>query len=283
MGLASYLSMRLLPFVLSKRKTRQEIYRRMFQRSDILFLKELEDHQILSFADEIVGWSVFDSGDFGRDMVAKVQRILAAANLDPKGKTVLDVGANIGTQSIYFCKDLECGKVLAFEPDPRTFSVLKRNFILNDLTSTAEAFCLAASDSIGTARFKRSVFNRGASSLEMDHAKDQSDEFIEVKTESLDAFLSKLDVLPDTLGLIWIDVEGHELQVLSGLEETLKSNAAPLIFEFTPDGSETKPGQIFDLVSKYYSRLSSLSDPDTPLNRDNLIALDGQIDVLALP
>lgn len=50
----------------------------------------------------------------------------------------LDLGANIGTTGIYFCKKLAPNlKLISFEPDPENFKMLRINAILNDMEDKA--------------------------------------------------------------------------------------------------------------------------------------------------
>src|SRR3989344_942009 len=49
-----------------------------------------------------------------------------------EGDTVLDIGANIGYYTLIFAKLVgPRGKVYAFEPDPKNFSLLKKNIKIN--------------------------------------------------------------------------------------------------------------------------------------------------------
>jgi FkbM family methyltransferase len=57
------------------------------------------------------------------------------------------VGANIGQYALYAAKRLE-GKcrVFAFEPEALNFAKLNRNIVLNGLTESVTAYCLAVAD-----------------------------------------------------------------------------------------------------------------------------------------
>jgi hypothetical protein len=47
--------------------------------------------------------------------------------LDVKGKTVVDVGANIGDTAVYFSKIKHAKQVIAFEPYPYTYKMAREN------------------------------------------------------------------------------------------------------------------------------------------------------------
>jgi FkbM family methyltransferase len=51
----------------------------------------------------------------------------------PRGAVVLDVGANLGMFSLHVARDHGAGRVLAFEPFPESFALLKRNAERNRL------------------------------------------------------------------------------------------------------------------------------------------------------
>lgn len=65
-------------------------------------------------------------------------------NTIPEGDTIWDIGANVGCYSMYAAKKgLE---VIAFEPEPVRFSILEKNFKLNNLN--AELYQIALMDRI---------------------------------------------------------------------------------------------------------------------------------------
>src|SRR6185295_18609936 len=45
----------------------------------------------------------------------------------------IDVGAYVGTHSVYFARVCRFAGVIAYEPDPATFEVLRRNVQLNGI------------------------------------------------------------------------------------------------------------------------------------------------------
>ena len=64
-----------------------------------------------------------------------VETSLLLDNLRP-GDTVIDVGANVGYYTLLAARKVgPRGKVVAFEPDPESFSFLKRNVKANGFTN----------------------------------------------------------------------------------------------------------------------------------------------------
>lgn len=141
---------------------------------------------------------------------ADLGRIAAIAE---PSDTVVDVGANIGYFSLLASKAVgDSGRVIAFEPDPRTFGFLKSNLESNDARNV-EAHRLAVSRTSGSlllAQGKQDTMNR----LVAD--RDDADHVIHVEVISLDS----LDI--DTeIGLLKVDAEGYDYEVLAGATKTL--------------------------------------------------------------
>lgn len=155
---------------------------------------------------------------------------------------VLDIGANIGYYALLENKLIgPGGKLVCIEPSPSNVSLLTQNMKLNNLhdVTIMEG---AISESSGTKTFYLSH----ESNLNTFHnygtvEKHLSGEQIEVSTYSVPDLISELDIL-EPLGLIRMDVEGHEVDVISGMLDGIKSlQLSPtIIFEthisrYSPD------------------------------------------------
>lgn len=68
--------------------------------------------------------------------------------LPVKGKTVIDIGANIGDSSIYFAIK-GANKILALEPFPKNYETAKSNIELNNLSNKVELLLAGCSDKKG--------------------------------------------------------------------------------------------------------------------------------------
>jgi hypothetical protein len=74
--------------------------------------------------------------------------------------------------------------------------------------------------------------------------------------------LRTLGVSADDVGLVWIDVEGHEPQVLDGLAG-LMARAVPLGFELTPSRYRREMQQrLCELLARHYTTVHSLGRRD---------------------
>jgi FkbM family methyltransferase len=200
----------------------------------------------------------------------KEMRVLAAAlaRLEAAGvevvrTTFLDVGANIGTTTL---AALRAGfrSVLACEPDPANAKLLRANVALNSAEDTVRILEVAISDRSGVARLDPGRGSRTKSRI-LGGVDDRPRGIpIEVATVSIDELVRDGTIDPDSIGLLWADVEGHECQVLSGAQ-TLIERRVPLVIELNPKlirragGSEALLG----LLASDYTHVLDLRRPDS--------------------
>ena len=131
---------------------------------------------------------------------------------------MIDIGANIGNHTLFFCNELNPNRVYAFEAVKDTFMILQRNIKLNNLDDRAEAFCLGLSDKGAKGEIADTYTdNIGATSL---------------KEGDGDIVFKRLDDFDyENVRFIKIDVEGMELQVLKGGENTIRKNRPYIMME----------------------------------------------------
>ena len=149
------------------------------------------------------------------------------------GMTVADVGANWGYFTLLAASLVgPSGRVVALEPEPRLFHLLDENVRLNDL-SQVTTFRAAATDrsnvTLPLRIFDETSGNWGVSSI----ASALAGETRDVDGRSLDGLMTELGL--GTIDLVKVDVEGHELAVLSGMAAGLAANRyRRLIIEWHP-------------------------------------------------
>jgi FkbM family methyltransferase len=157
------------------------------------------------------------------------------------GDTFLDVGANNGYFSVLAAGRVgSSGRVLAFEPNPSSYSRLLTNRSLNPELRNITSFRVALSDHSGTARLDTTSEDDGSASIRKDSSK-----YVDVPTRSADELIgdSRVDVVK-------VDVEGHELQVLRGLNRLLDSNPSlTLIVEWN---SRYGTQELWDALSRRF-------------------------------
>ncbi len=147
-----------------------------------------------------------------------------------RGDTVIDVGANIGYYTLLAARKVGPeGKVIAFEPDPESFSFLKRNVEANGFTNVVLEQ-KALSNSHGRLKLYLAVENLGDHSI---FPTEEKREAIEVETLPLD------DYLPEgaSVSFIKIDTQGAEGVIVEGMLRTLGAQDAPkVVVEYWPYG-----------------------------------------------
>ena len=141
-----------------------------------------------------------------------------------EGMVFLDVGAHIGKYAVRAAVKVgDSGRVVAVEPDRDNFQLLVKNIALNGLRNCIPLRIAAYSSEGEITLFK------GPSSAEHSTSEDFGKGSYKVRARVLDNVLKEIGVAG--LDLIKIDVEGAEIDVLRGLEGTLRKGKARLIME----------------------------------------------------
>ncbi|HEX4644329.1 MAG TPA: FkbM family methyltransferase [Verrucomicrobiae bacterium] len=155
-------------------------------------------------------------------------------DLDLKGQTVYDVGGYEGVFTLFFAKAVgPDGRVFTFEPNPANCRKIRENLQLNHLANV-QLIQLG----LGTGRGKsKLVFwpdepARGTINTDYQQSLRQKGDTscIEIEIDSLDHQLASNPRLPPP-NFIKIDVEAAELEVLAGMNETLKTHRPRLFIE----------------------------------------------------
>ena len=155
------------------------------------------------------------------------------------GMVFVDVGAHVGTLTLAGARRVGSGgKVVAFEPAPTTFNLLKKTIALNGLNSV-----IAHRAACGARQEQRRLFMGrvlGHSSfypLEQDNSLEPGTDTVETGSSTVVTVLALDDVLSpnERVDLVKIDVEGAELEVLDGMGRVIKDNPGlAVIAEFGP-------------------------------------------------
>jgi FkbM family methyltransferase len=143
-----------------------------------------------------------------------------------EGTEILDIGANIGYNSLMFS---DYGPVYAFEP--LFHKVITMNVENNKLKNNIHVVPIALSNEsenkimyFPKAVKQTGLRNYGGSSMQKTDGMDESTK-TEVECRRLD------DVYKGVTSVIKIDVEGHELEVLKGAENTIRKYMPTLLIE----------------------------------------------------
>ncbi len=149
------------------------------------------------------------------------------------GGVFLDIGANIGTTSIYACKKQSGINVIAFEAGKDNYDVLRCNCIINRLENSIVCENIALSNTEKEVKYKYNMQNPGGSAIICE--KENADEnTVLLKTTTLDNYLAEKDIKPEDICCIWMDTEGHEAEIIDGAMTVLRKNPVPLFQEVNP-------------------------------------------------
>lgn len=141
------------------------------------------------------------------------------------GSALLDIGANLGYYSLRFSNYFRKSKIHAFEPNPRMRALFSKSAFLNGFSEIITIHPYAVSDKEGVLFLAVPEDHAGGASLT--ESGDNAN-CVNVDIKNLDSYFDPTF----TCGLVKLDVEGHELQALRGMQSILeRSNQCALIFE----------------------------------------------------
>jgi len=137
-----------------------------------------------------------------------------------------DIGANKGSFIYWLSSWCRTGRVIAFEPQPELARRLEANCRVIKLDNVKVEAKAAYSRS-----GKRDLFvpkgHQPGASLNRNAAEGESFEILSVPVVSLDEYFGE----HDKVGLLKIDAEGAEFEILKGAERILRQHAPLLVFE----------------------------------------------------
>lgn len=244
------------------------------------------DHSLVFDGSEFIGRNLFWNGQWQRKSTEAAISFTADVMGPDWSGAFLEFGANIGSQTVYAALSGQFSRFIAVEPDPNNLSLLETNIRLNSMTDRTTVCRVAVSDASGAAKLQRVQSNSGCSTLRetsqpVNEGGSQVRE-VEVPVVRADDLLSDLNILPTDVAMVWIDVEGLERQVLRGMPRILAARV-PLHIEYTPFWMTPQERKEFVELLSGYGQLLVSGEAFTPIDPEGLLAIDTQIDVLALP
>jgi FkbM family methyltransferase len=186
--------------------------------------------------DEDVDAKVFIYGAYDERGLRLIKRVMRAVDC----RTAIDVGANIGNHTAYFCDWAQ--RVYAFELNPPVFERLQRFVASNGLTNVTAFSCGLSdrSDELpyyvfpGQAHLTTFEPGPGAVLAGRVPVRPGDDVVAEAGIENID--------------VVKIDVEEHEYEVLKGLQATLARDK-PVLFMECKENSVSKFGGLQGLYA----------------------------------
>ena len=155
------------------------------------------------------------------------------------GGDVLDIGANVGYTAAVFAAALQpSAKVYAFEPDQESFATLREVIQRKNLGASVETVQTAVGSSDGSLEFwhndEHSADHRVVTPQFNSPALNRSKVTV-VPVTSVDNFVASRGLR--NISFIKIDVQGYELAVCEGMQQTLQAFPQVCVaFEYAPDG-----------------------------------------------
>ena len=184
---------------------------------------------------------------------------------------IIDCGANIGLSVIYFKRNYPDAKVIAFEPDPSLFQLLKKNlesFGYNDVILIQKAVWYEN----GFVKFKQEGGFSGQISKSY-----MSFDIIEVEAIALDQILSN-----EKIGFLKIDIEGAENEIFNNCAPDLR-NVNNIFIEYhsrknDKQSLQTILSSLSDQGFRYHIHHEFIS-PSPFVNKSELVGMDLQLSV----
>lgn len=161
-----------------------------------------------------------------------------------RGSTVVDVGANVGFFTLLAAK--LCGKegrVFSFEPEPTSFSLLRRSVDKNNFDNVRPfQKCISNADTPQLLHLS-ATHNKGLHSI----ARDLGGPSILVQSTKLDTLASTFGL--NSIDLLKIDAEGAEPEVLEGASSLLAgSRVRNIIMEWENPRTWAQREDVLDMI-----------------------------------
>lgn len=248
-------------------RTRRLFFRAAKHFTPVVAVDAPDGRYFVSTRDPIIGFWTFMNGTFDAETLEKGLSLLQVATDDGfslAGRTVLDIGANIGTQTVPLLANWSAGRVIAIEPDAANATLLRQNIVANGFQESATVLELAVSDFDGVVKLERSDINPGDHRVRVEGSDqearmgEEDRALVDVRAARLDSLIEEGVVSEDDIALIWMDTQGHEAQVLAGATRLL--GRVPVITEYWPYGLRRSGGlDLFhSLVAEHFGTVVDL-------------------------
>ncbi len=214
---------RFLPPLISHRIQNKLISNTEIQHMNFPFLaKSITGGFLSGNSKDFLAGQFYFHGYFEWRNIVLVKKILKIKSGD-----IIEVGANIGTETISYANLNSNNKVYAFEPHKNNYASLEELKKINSLKNLW-IYNSLVSDKNGFEYFQLPIPENSGVGFITDKKKDNS---IFLETVSLD---KKLDRISSCAAIV-IDVEGYEYNVLKGASEIIKNFRPFLILEVNPE------------------------------------------------
>jgi FkbM family methyltransferase len=195
----------------------------------------------------------------------KALTLLESAGHDRPGGTFIDAGANIGT-SAFAALARGFSFVVACEPEPENARLLRTSVALNGFTDVVAVREVALSDHAGSAPLGVSGASRSKARVLAEGEGQANGEPVYVRLVPLDDLAAGGVFEPAAVGMLWLDVEGHEVHVLAGASRVLE-HSPPLVMELSPQllHRAGKLDELPGMLAQYYTHVADLRHGEAEL------------------
>lgn len=249
----------------------------------LLVIGDFSDHSLAFHPYEYIGRNLLLKGAYQRETITQAFKTARKCGLVPEHGVFLDVGANIGTHTVYADKEGAFSRFFCIEPDCRNVEVLSVNVRLNGMDDRVRVFQCAAGSEAGVLPLHRSSTNFGASTLRANGMGDaRGGDAVQVQVRRLDDMMGEAGVAADDIGFVWMDVEGYELPAMKGMGDYL-SKVPVMVFEYSAASfTESARQELADVVFGRFDRVLVYGRGFERIRRADFLDIRAQVDVLAL-
>ncbi len=201
-------------------------------QKDIVFVTlQADDHRITFDPHDLsIGKELYINGDWERQRTDRIIGLLRDKQLLGVDKSVLELGANIGTQTIYLHLNGAFSHVIAVEANPDNVKLLELNLRQNNLSDRSTIVACAIAQHDGEITLHLSEVNSGRHSIVTDTGSGKT---VTVQGKTLNSIFDSYDIRPANIGFCWVDVEGFEFEALEQIVSKIGTDV-PVFMEFSP-------------------------------------------------
>lgn len=241
---------------------REGIFDLMGRLSPVVAIDAGAARYYLSTRDRGLSRTVFGHGSYELDVmghtIALAEKHVGRAPL-LAGRTFVDIGANIGTSTVPALTVFGAADAVAIEPDAENYKLLRCNLIANDVEDRVRTLHAAVSDRNGTGVLELDRGNWGdhrvrtRAGVTSGGFQESTRPTVTVPLTRFDDIARELPIDLDRVGIVWMDVQGHEGHVLAGASSLIASEI-PVAIEYWPYGLRRADGLtlLHDLISDGY-------------------------------
>ncbi|MFK7745933.1 MAG: FkbM family methyltransferase [Roseobacter sp.] len=278
--------------LLTHPRLRAAVYRSVVDDNQLM-VRLNDDHIIVCDPSDFIGRLVIEKGDWSRRVTDQIIDRIEERRSDTQRGAWLEIGANIGTQSVYAGKRDVFTQLICIEPDPLNQRLLEINLRSNGLQDISRVIGVGVSDSSSTMSLHRAPGNSGGASLmpELENRAEGSEDLlrssshVDVPVLSGPDLIAEIGLKPIDIEFIWVDVEGFELRVLSSLLPELQ-HSVPVFFEYKPFFHKPDARAEFeDMIFGNYASVTEIlrNGDEVTLDRAGFQKISQETDILLLP